>query len=90
MDKMKDQEQKSWAVGLRLVSELTAWVAIPVVIAVYFGKWLDQKFNTGPWLFLATVGAAFVISNVGIIRQSMKSMKRIEAEVKKKQDIKKK
>lgn len=87
---MKEQNQKGFAVGLRLVGELTAWVAIPIVIAVFFGKWLDQKYNTSPTLFLVTVGVAFVISNVGIVMQAKKSMKRIEDEAKEKQDFKKK
>ncbi|MDR3558981.1 MAG: AtpZ/AtpI family protein [Candidatus Pacebacteria bacterium] len=69
-----------WQPGLVLFTKLSGWIAVPVVIAVFLGGWLDKKFGTAPWLFLATVGAAFFLSMFGIVRDAMQEMKRIEKE----------
>ena len=73
-----------WQPGLVLFAKLSGWIAVPVVIAVFLGTWLDKKFGTAPWLFLATVGASFLLSMFGIVRDSLQEMKRIEKEEEKK------
>lgn len=72
-----------WQEGVRLFLELSGWIVGPILAGVYLGKWLDEKYNSEPWLFLLSVGVAFIITNIGIIRQSLKSMKKIEKEAKK-------
>jgi len=67
-----------WNKPLALFSQMSAWIGFPVIIAVFLGKWLDQKYQTEPWLFLATVGASFIISMVGIIRIALKSINEID------------
>lgn len=66
-----------WQPSLILFYRLSGWIAGPVVIAVFLGRYLDRKYGTEPWLFLATVGAAFVISSIGIVKDSVREMKRI-------------
>jgi F0F1-type ATP synthase assembly protein I len=73
-----------WQPGLVLFTKLSSWIAVPVVIAVFLGEWLDKKFGTAPWLFLATVGAAFFLSIFGIVKDSLREMKRIEKETEEK------
>jgi F0F1-type ATP synthase assembly protein I len=74
-----------WQPGLILFTRLSGWIAVPVILAVFLGKWLDRKYGTEPWLFLLTVGIAFFLSTFGIIRDSLKEMKRIEKILEKKQ-----
>lgn len=69
-----------WQPGLLLFSKLSGWIIGPVILGIILGKWLDRKFHTEPWLFLATVGLAFAISMFGIIRDSVREMKKIEKE----------
>lgn len=66
--------------GMALFGRLGSWIAGPVIVAVFFGKWLDQKYDTEPWLFLLSVGAAFVVSMFGIVRDALGEIRRIEAE----------
>ncbi len=65
---------------MALFGRLGSWIAGPVIVAVFFGKWLDQKYDTDPWLFLLSVGTAFVVSMSGIVRDSLNEIRRIEAE----------
>lgn len=63
-----------WQPGLVLFVRLSSWIAIPVIIAVFVGKQLDQTFHSAPWLFLFSVALAFVISIVMIVRIGLREM----------------
>lgn len=82
MNELKQNNSKApwWQPGLLLFAKLSGWIIGPVLLGIILGKWLDRKFHTEPWLFLATVGLAFIISMFGIVRDSMREMKRIERE----------
>lgn len=67
-----------------LFGRLSGWIAVPVILAVFLGKWLDKRYGTEPWLFLLSVGGAFILSSFGIVRDSVSEMKRIEKEAKRK------
>jgi F0F1-type ATP synthase assembly protein I len=63
-----------WQSGLQLFARLSAWICGPIIIAVFLGKYLDTKFHSDPWLFLATVVATFVFSIIQIVRIGMKEL----------------
>lgn len=65
---------------LRLLSNITAWIVGPVIIGIFVGRWLDQKFNTEPWLFLISVGVCFLVSMFGLVNNALKEFKIIEDE----------
>ena len=67
-----------------LFAKLSGWIVGPVIIGLVVGKWLDRKYGTEPWLFLTTVGLAFVLSMFGIVKDTMKELKRIEKEAEEK------
>lgn len=68
-----------WQPQLKIVARLSSWIAIPVLIGVFLGKWLDKKYDTEPWLFLATVGLSFIISMIGLVKNAMSEFKKIES-----------
>ncbi|MCX6744306.1 MAG: AtpZ/AtpI family protein [Candidatus Parcubacteria bacterium] len=79
-----------WQDSVMLFTQLSGWIGIPVILGIFLGRWLDQKYGTEPWLFLTTVGAAFIISMVGIVKEAGAAMEKIEQESKnKKNDIRK-
>lgn len=73
-------KKDSWSSALRVMVNLSGWIAFPVIIGVILGKWLDRKFNTEPWLFLGTVGFCFLISMYGLIINALKEFKKVEKE----------
>ena len=79
MDKNTNkQEELWWHKPLMLFSEMSAWIAFPVIIAVFLGQWLDERYQTKPWLFLLTVLISFCISIFGIIKSAIQSINQIE------------
>lgn len=66
-----------WKPSLELFARLSSLIAIPVILAVFLGKWLDQKYQTEPWLFLGCVGVAFTFSMFGLIKTTFTEYKKI-------------
>lgn len=73
-----------WQVGLAVFGRISGWVAGPVIIALFLGRFLDARYSTKPWFFLGLTALAFVVSTVGIIREAGSYLRDIE--VKAKQD----
>lgn len=81
---MSDQQpDKWWQPAVAFFARLSAWIAAPVIIGVFLGRWLDQRFNTAPALFLTSVGAMFILSMVGLLRETVKEFKKIDKDKKK-------
>ncbi len=75
----KENEKNYWLqVGLKMFAESSGWIAVPIVGALFLGRWLDNKYDSQPLFFLCLVVLAFIISSVGIARVGIKYMKMIE------------
>jgi F0F1-type ATP synthase assembly protein I len=73
-------KNESWGLALKVMANISGWIAVPVIIGLYLGKWLDQKFGTDPWLFLITIGVCFIISMVGLVKSALQEFKQIDRE----------
>lgn len=81
-----NQGDKSfWQQGLSFFVQLSGWLVGPLVAALFLGKWLDKRYDTEPWLFLLSIGVAFLITSLGIIKEAMGFIKQIEREDRNKQ-----
>lgn len=87
---IKKQEKAWWQPGLMIFARSLSWLAGPVIISVFLGKWLDTKFGTDPWLLVISVGIAFIVSMVGIIGESTKQFKEIEKDGRQEEKVKSK
>jgi len=67
---------------IALLISTTAWIVGPVLVGTLVGKWLDQNFNTDPWLFLLSVGICFLVSMFGLVKNALREFKNIEEESK--------
>ncbi|MBU0598025.1 AtpZ/AtpI family protein [Patescibacteria group bacterium] len=86
---MENEPQKPWwQPGLVVFAEITGWIAVPILIALFLGKYLDEKYGTDPWYYLGLTAAAFIISSIGIGIIAAKYIKQIEKESKKNKDNK--
>lgn len=54
-DKPFRAAQLAWSLGYT--------IALPLVIFALGGRFLDKKFDTGPWLFLAGVLLSIIVSS---------------------------
>ena len=82
----RDLREQWWQPAIYTFLRLSVWIIFPVLLGIYIGKWLDQKYYTEPWLFLLSVGMAFFISMFGIVRNTLKEYAKIEKEEKQKKN----
>lgn len=78
MDKKEELGTMWWKEYSGMMIDISGWLVVPIILGLFLGKWLDSKYQTKPWLTVVCVGIAFVITNVGIIRQGIKIMKDME------------
>lgn len=75
-----------WQPAFVIFTQVSGWIAGPIILALFLGKWLDNKYQTEPWLFLICIGLAFLTSSLGIVRITLDYLKKIETEVKQKKE----
>lgn len=77
---------KWYAQALQVFVSVSGWIAGPIIGALFLGKWLDKKYDSEPWLFLACIGLAFAISSFGIVKITLAYIKKIEKEAQDKKE----
>jgi len=68
-----------WKPAFEIFSEISTWIAVPIILALIGGKSLDKSYGTKPLLLLVCTAVAFLISSYGII----KAVKKYTAKMKK-------
>lgn len=76
----KTPPKQWWQPALVIFAEVTGWIAVPIIMALYLGRYLDEKNNSEPWFFLGLTGVAFIISCTGMVITAGKYIRQIEKE----------
>lgn len=74
----KKLDKNYWVEPLKMFSRLSAWIVFPVLFGALLGKWLDQKYNSSPRWFLIIIGLSFIISMIGLVKNTLEEYKKIE------------
>ncbi|MBU0646995.1 AtpZ/AtpI family protein [Patescibacteria group bacterium] len=72
------KKQAWWLPAMLMFTRLSVWIIGPVIVGLFVGKWLDNKYQSKPWLFLLSIGIAFIISMFGLIKSTLDEYKKIE------------
>jgi F0F1-type ATP synthase assembly protein I len=90
MSQLNDKQIKEawWSAPMQMFLRVSGWIALPLIISLFLGQWLDQKFSTAPWLLIVCSGIAFMFSMYGIVSNAKKEFKKIEDESRKTQEKK--
>lgn len=78
-NKDKNKSNEWLRVGLTMFAETTGWIAFPVIGALFLGKWLDTKYDTGQLFFFSLTAGAFIISSIGIGMTGVRYMKQMDS-----------
>jgi len=62
----KKIDKNWWRPGVLIFAKVSASIAIPIIIALYLGKYLDNKYKTDPWIFLGLTFISFIVSLISI------------------------
>jgi len=77
-DVSKNNQVAWWQPAVIMFAKLSGWIAAPIIIALYLGKWLDKKYDSAPRLLLVSIGLAFFISMVGLVKETVREYKTID------------
>ncbi len=85
---METEENKNkkgiwWKPAVEIFSEISTWIAVPIILALIAGKALDKHYGTAPWMLLILAGIGFLVSSYGIVRSVRRFVEKTQEEVKK-------
>lgn len=85
MENGQDEKLKEawWRPAVALFLRLSSWVAAPVVIGTFLGRYLDKRFDSEPIMLIGVVSFSFLISMYGLIKETMKEYRKIAKTAKK-------
>lgn len=87
MDKQHENNNAWWRPAMHLFAQISAWIVGPIVVALFLGAWLDDKYNDGQsFYFYICIAVAFLITNIGLVINVIKAAKTMEKEDKKNQE----
>ena len=66
-----------WKHAVQIFTQVSVWIIVPILLALFVGKMLDAHFGTKPIIFLILAGVGFLFSCLGIIRVVKKYIKEI-------------
>ncbi|MCF7834404.1 MAG: AtpZ/AtpI family protein [Candidatus Pacebacteria bacterium] len=79
---MKEEKNNTkngwWQPAVKIFTEISSWIVTPLIVGLFLGKYLDTKYDTKPWFFLGMVGLSFAISCFGIVKATLKHIKKME------------
>lgn len=73
---MHPEDKNWWQPAVAVFLRMSGWVAAPVLIGAFVGSWLDERAGTEPWMFLGSVGVAFLISITGLVMEAGKEIRK--------------
>lgn len=76
----KNTKEAWWKPAIEIFIEISAWVVVPILVALVVGKQLDAHFETRPWIFLGFAATGFLISSIGMIKAVLKYSLKMEIE----------
>ena len=82
---MKNNQQNNelwWKPAIIVFASVSAWIAVPIIAALYLGKYLDKKYASQPKFFLIVIAVAFFITIFGIIRILKKQIGKMKDNIK--------
>ena len=69
-----------WKPGVQILSEVSTWIVVPIILALIVGKALDNHYGTKPIIFLSFAGFGFLITCFGMFRVVKNYMKKIKGQ----------
>lgn len=66
----KTDDRGYYLLGLRIVADFGATIAVPIVVFAWLGQRLDARWGTKPWLLITGFVLAALISGGSIYRKA--------------------
>ncbi|MBD3311215.1 MAG: hypothetical protein GF349_01805 [Candidatus Magasanikbacteria bacterium] len=68
----KGKDRKYMLMGLRIAGDFGATIAVPLIMFVLLGQWLDEKYGSGPLFLVLAFVVSAILSGVMIYKKAKK------------------
>ncbi|ETB63725.1 TPA: hypothetical protein DIC38_02985 [Candidatus Nomurabacteria bacterium] len=75
MNPLQENNKPWWRDGVLVFGRVSAYISVPVILASFLGKYLDEKRNTGNLFFFICIGISFFVT-IYLIWKEMKIYKK--------------
>lgn len=65
-----EKDRKYMMMGLKIVGDFGATIAVPIILFVLVGQWLDDKYHRSPWYTVIAFILAAVLSGKMIYQKA--------------------
>lgn len=74
-----DKKASIWkSAYIKVFTEISAWIVGPVLVSILIGNYLDQRFNSAPWILGVALALSFTLSMVMIVKIAKKYEKDLD------------
>ncbi len=70
-----EHDREYQRLAFRIFADFGVSIAAPAVLAALLGKWLDEKFQTTPWILVSCFAAAFILTAVSVVKKAKRYQK---------------
>ncbi len=70
-----------WHDPLMSFFKISAWIVGPILLGVILGDFLDEKFDTSPWIEIILTGVLFLFSVYHMVKDGKKYEEEIDHEL---------
>lgn len=75
---MPDDRHSSLWVAVGFAWRLGYSIAVPLVVLLYVGQFLDRRLGTSPWLLMTGLVLSFIITNILMFREALRVIKQVD------------
>jgi len=80
-DKSHNLKEVWWQPAIHLFAQVSAWIVLPIIAALFLGRWLDKRFEKEPMFLIGCVVVAFAVTCVGLMRETVRAARNMEEQV---------
>jgi membrane protease YdiL (CAAX protease family) len=71
-----------WKPAITVFANVSVWIVVPILVALFLGKYLDSKYDSGHRFFFILIAVAFLVTIFGLVKILCKYLKKFGDEVK--------
>lgn len=79
----KTGDSRWWQPAVLVFFRTSSWIVVPLILSLFFGNWLADRYKTGQWIVFVCIGIAFSVTIGGLIKTYNRELKQFNDKNKK-------
>lgn len=74
----REKQEAWWLPAMHIFFRTAGWIAAPVIIALFVGSWLEDKYGSETHYILISAAVAFVVTMAGLLKTTLSELKKMD------------